>query len=122
MYPITKVGILFNGADDVLVEIPRKGSRELDSRHFSRGYSTKQSAEWCRTSKSFEPIVNSWSITIYVLPNQVNLFVAKIFESPGFFDNFRCWSALLSSPRIRDDAKRTELVAAFDDWNKSDVR
>src|SRR5215217_3297838 len=51
----------------------------------------------------------------------MDLFVAKPLKFLCFSDDLTCRAAAFASARVRHDAKRAELVAAFDDWNESDM-
>src|SRR5689334_4902356 len=52
----------------------------------------------------------------------MNFFVAQRLESLCFGDDLAGGAAAFTAARVRHDAERTKLVAAFDDRNESDVR
>src|SRR5689334_749700 len=122
MNPVAEVLVLFDSGDDVRVEVTRKRSSEFNTRHSRRGDGAQQTAERRRAFEIFEAVFDARPVAVNVLPDQVNLFVTQRLQVPHFRDDLAGGAAALAATRIRYDAKRTKLIAAFDDRNESDVR
>jgi hypothetical protein len=52
----------------------------------------------------------------------MNFLVTEIAQLDNFINDFICVSTLLAAPRIRNDAERTKLIAAFDNRHERDKR
>src|SRR5688572_4709180 len=121
MNPVTQIRVLLNRGDDVRMEIARKGSRELDARHSGRGDCAQQAAKRCRAFKSFETVIDARPVAVHVLTNELDFLVTERLKILYFGDDLAGRTAAFATPRVRHDAERTKLVAAFDDWNERDV-
>src|SRR5689334_22325573 len=104
------------------MKVARKRGRKLDARHSGRGDCPKQTAERRRAFEAFQPVFDAGPVTVYVLPDQMNLFVTKRLKIFNFRDDLACRTAALAATRVRHDAERTKLVTAFDDRNERNMR
>src|SRR5688572_10770040 len=103
------------------MKVARKRGRKLNSRHSGRCHRTQETAEWRRAFETFKTVFDTRPVAVDVLTDKMNLFVAESLQIPHFGNDLTCGPAAFAATRIRDDAKRTKLVAAFDDGNESDV-
>src|SRR5687767_1101855 len=104
------------------MKVARERCGELDSRHSGRSDGPQETTKRSGSGESLQPNTTFRTITVYILSDQMNLFVAQRLETYDFRDDFTCGTASFPSPRVRNNAERTELVAAFDNRNESDVR
>src|SRR5688572_1773741 len=121
MYPVAKVRVHLDSRNDVGMEITREGGRKLNTRKSGGRNCSQQTTKWSRSWKTLEPVFNTWPVTIHVLPDQVNLFVTESLQFLCFSNDLARRPAALATTRIRNDTKRTKLVAAFDDGNEGDM-
>src|SRR5438067_8604716 len=87
MNPVAEIFVLIYRGNDVRVKIARERSRKLNSLHPSRRNRTQQTTERSRTLETLKARCGSWSIAIYVLANQVNLFVAMAAQFVNLSDD-----------------------------------
>src|SRR5882724_9626051 len=103
------------------MKITWEGCRKLDPLHSGRRHRSQQSTERRGALESFQPRLSLRPVTVYVLPNQMYFTIAVIMQLLYFSYDLNRRAAFLASPRIRNNAVRAELVAAFDDGDKGDV-
>ena len=95
--PIAKVRVLLDGGNDVRVKIAWERGRKLDSRQASGGNGSQQAAERRRARETFESIFNSRAVTVDVLADEMNFFLAKRLQALRLGDDLACRAAALAS-------------------------
>src|SRR5215510_8764399 len=75
MNPLTKIVVLVDGRNNVAMEIARERSSKLDSLHTGCRDRAQQTTER-RRSLEVQAVIGLWSVTVYVLPDQVNFAIA----------------------------------------------
>src|SRR5437763_17113916 len=118
MNPVAKVLVFIDCVHNVGMKVPRKGSRELDPLHAGRSRGPQQPAKWRRPLEAFQARLGLRTITVHVLPDQVNLAIASGAQLVYLGNDLRCRAALFSPTRERNDAVGAKLVTAFDDGNE----
>src|SRR2546426_854606 len=103
-----------NRRHDVRVEVSWKGRREFDPLHSRGSHRAQQATERRRALKSFQAAFCFRTITVHVLANQMNLFVAVAAKLAYLRDDVGGFPALFAAARIRHDAVSTKLVTTFD--------
>jgi hypothetical protein len=103
------------------MKISRERSSKFDPGHPCGRDCSKESTKGSGTSEAFKARLNSRSIAVYVLPYQMNFFVAQTLEIIDLIDNQIRWSTPLSTLEYGTMQKRAKLIATFDDWKESDV-
>src|SRR5258706_10054885 len=74
--PLTKIFMLINRRHNVPVKVAWERRREFDALRSSRGHRAQQATEWRGALGSFQTAFGFRTITIHVLADKVNLFVA----------------------------------------------
>src|SRR6185369_8430416 len=122
MNPVAEIWILFYCRNDVRMKISRERCSELDPRHSRHGYGSQESRERCRTWEILNPLLSSGSIAVHVLADKMDFFVTERLKPLDLVDNFVGRTTTLTAARVRNNTKRTKLIAPFDDRNECDVR
>src|SRR5262245_29671672 len=121
MNPLTKIVVLVDGRDNVGMEIARERGGELDSLHTGCRHRAQQTTERRRSLEAFQAVICLWSITVYVLPDQVNFAIAVQSQLVYFRDDVGRQPAFLTTAGKRHDAVSTKLVTALDDRYEGDI-
>src|SRR5262249_9336004 len=97
-----------DGMDNVSCEVAWMGSREThsaDSWDFRYGHE-----QFCKC-----PLTSWIAVRIHVLAEELNLAVSAVGKAASFLKNRLGGSTALFAARVRNNAIRAELVAAFND-------
>ena len=121
MNPLAEVFVFIDRGHDVRMKITWERSRKLDALNSGRRRRSQQSTERGSAFESFQPCLSPRPVTVYVLSNQMNFAIAVVTQLLYFSYDLNRGATLFSSARIRNNAIRAELVAAFDDGNKGNV-
>src|SRR5215510_864985 len=97
MNPLTKIVVLVDGRNNVGMEIARERGSKLDSLHTGCRDRAQQTTERRRSLEAYQAVIGLWSVTVYVLPDQVNFAIAVQSQFVYFCDNVGRQPALLTT-------------------------
>src|SRR6266542_3487610 len=122
MDPITEIWILLERADYVGMKVTGKRGCEFDSLQAGISDRSQQTGEGSGSRMLFHACLQAWPVTIYVLPNEMDLLIAKLPQTIYLVNNLLHTATSLTSSRIRNNTERTKFVATFNYRNESYVR